>query len=155
MPRWGWPRGPGYYAPDGVQPCRIRRFIEPALLLLLHCTPTHGYGLLEGLRQLGLESYPTDISAIYRALNELETRDMLVSRQDAEQSAGPPRRVYKLTESGDLYLRAWVEDLRATDQLLHRFMDAYDQHQQQHQNRDAPEATIATPTFSQPLEDEQ
>ena len=115
-----------------VQPRRIRRFVEPALLLLLHCTPTHGYALIEGLTRLGLESYPTDISAIYRILYDLEAKGMLVSSQDARPSAGPPRRVYTLTEAGDAYLRAWVEELRATDQLLHRFLEAYDQHHQLH-----------------------
>ncbi len=155
MPRWRCPRGlDNCYAQNDAQPRRIRRFIEPALLLLLHCNPTHGYGLVEGLRQLGLESYPTDISAIYRALNDLEARGMLVSRQDAEQSAGPPRRVYELTESGDQYLRAWVEELRATDRLLHHFMDAYDQHRQQHLT-DADSAIATSAMLLQSSEDKQ
>jgi poly-beta-hydroxybutyrate-responsive repressor len=115
-----------------VRPRRIRRFIEPALLLLLHGSPTHGYGLIEGLRDLGLESYPVDPSAVYRILYDLEAKGMLVSEQDAEQSAGPPRRVYALTEAGDAYLRAWVEELRATDRMLHRFLDAYGAHQREH-----------------------
>lgn len=116
----------------GARPRRIRRFVEPALLLLLHGNPTHGYGLLEGLRQLGLEEYPVDISAIYRILYDLEANGMVVSRQDAAPSAGPPRRVYALTGLGDAYLSAWVEDLRLTDRLLHRFFEAYDAHQVLH-----------------------
>jgi len=126
------PRGPdGFW--QGGRPRRIRRFLEPALLLLLHCTPTHGYGLLEGLKELGLESYPADASSVYRILYDLEEQGILASRQDAEQSAGPPRRVYELTEEGDAYLRAWVEDLRRTDELLHRFLEAYSQHQKLHE----------------------
>ena len=115
-----------------VRPRRIRRFLEPALLLLLHWAPTHGYGLLEGLARLGLESYPADISAIYRILYDLEAKGMVSSTPDVGPSAGPPRRVYALTEAGEAYLRALVEELRATDQLLHRFLEAYDQHQQAH-----------------------
>jgi DNA-binding PadR family transcriptional regulator len=111
---------------DGARPRRIRRFVEPAVLLLLHREPNHGYGLLEGLRELGLERYPMDVSAIYRILYDLEAAGMVVSQESSEGSAGPPRRVYELTEQGDAYLAAWVEDLRLTDQILHRFFRAYD-----------------------------
>lgn len=122
---WGGP-------PPGRRPRRIQRFLEPAVLLALHDNPSHGYSLLEDIRGLGLESYPTDISAIYRVLNSLEAEGMLVSSQDVAQSAGPPRRVYTLTEEGDRYLRAWVEDLRETAALLQRFIEAYEAHREVH-----------------------
>lgn len=131
MPGWHGGRGRGWQG-GGPRPRRIRRFLEPAVLLLLHCNPSHGYSLLEGLRGLGLESYPTDISAIYRILNDLEEAGFLVSQQDAAQSAGPPRRVYALTEAGDAYLREWVNDLRETQRVLGRFIAAYDAHQEMH-----------------------
>jgi PadR family transcriptional regulator PadR len=79
-----------------------------------------------------MDAYPVDISAIYRILNDLEASGMLVSEVDVEQTAGPPRRVYTLTAQGDAHLRAWVEELRETDRLLHRFLDAYDAHEQVH-----------------------
>ena len=122
----------GGECPRGVRPRRIRRFVEPALLLLLHHTPTHGYALAERMQELGLDAYPVDISAIYRILNDLEAHGMVESQVDAEQTAGPPRRVYALTETGDAYLSAWVQDLRETDRLLHRFLDAYDAHARWH-----------------------
>jgi len=89
--------GKGRRSAQGKRPRRIRRFLEPALLLLLHSGPNHGYGLVEGLRNLGLESYPTDISAVYRILYDLEAKGLLTSGQSADESAGPPRRVYALT----------------------------------------------------------
>ncbi len=113
---------------DGVQPRRISRFLEPALLLLLHRQASHGYGLIEGLDKLGMEAYPADVSAIYRILYGLEDAGMVTSSHDAEQTAGPPRRVYELTEQGEVYLAAWVQELEETDRLLHRFMDAYHEH---------------------------
>lgn len=131
MHRWHGGRGRGG-PPSGARPRRIQRFLEPAVLLALHCTPAHGYGLLEELRSLGLEDYPTDISAIYRVLNDLEAAGMLISRQDAAESSGPPRRVYALTEQGDLYLRDWAGDLRETARLLNRYIAAYDAHQKTH-----------------------
>jgi len=115
-----------------IRPRRIRRFVESTVLLLLHLSPAHGYGLLEGLRELGLDSYPVDASAIYRALYDLEATGMLTSWQDTRESGGPPRRVYELTEAGDAYLRDWVEELRETDRLLHRFLDAFEAHRRQY-----------------------
>ncbi|MBU0491858.1 MAG: PadR family transcriptional regulator [Chloroflexi bacterium] len=115
-------------AEAGPCPRRIQRFVEPVLLLLLHRDASHGYNLLDGLRELGLEDYPTDTSALYRALRDLEEQEMVTSLWDTDSTAGPPRRVYRLTEAGDRYLTEWVADLRATDHILHRFLDAYDEH---------------------------
>jgi PadR family transcriptional regulator, regulatory protein PadR len=114
----------------GVQPRRISRFLEPALLLLLHQHPAHGYALIEGLDVLGMEAYPADVSAIYRILYSLEETGMITSTRGTEQTAGPPRRVYVLTEQGEVYLAAWVQELKETDSLLHRFLDAYQDHMQ-------------------------
>ncbi len=113
---------------DRIRPRRIRRFVEPAVLLLLHDRPTHGYGLLEGLARLGLDAYPTDPSVVYRVLRDLEQAGMIASEWDTEETGGPPRRVYRLTDEGDAHLRAWVEELRATDRILHLFLNAYDHH---------------------------
>ena len=110
----------------GACPRRISRFIEPVLLLLLCRRPLHGYALMEGLQSLGFERYPVDFSAVYRTLRRLEETGMVQSDWDLEETAGPPRRVYEITEAGQAYLGHWVEDLRATDRILHEFLDAYE-----------------------------
>jgi len=89
----------------GVSPRRISRFVEPALLLLVRRKPMHGYGLIEGLRSLGFEEYPVDVSAIYRTLRGLEASEMVQSDWDLEVTGGP---------------------LRATDRVLHAFFEAYE-----------------------------
>jgi len=123
------PRGYGRRQGMGgcPQPRRISRFLEPALLLLLHQRPSHAYALVSGLDTLGMEAYPADISAVYRILYDLEALGMITSASEAEGSGGPPRRVYTLTEEGEVYLNAWVQELRQTDRVLHRFLEAYDQ----------------------------
>jgi DNA-binding PadR family transcriptional regulator len=118
----------GMCGEGGIQPRRISRFLEPALLLLLHRQAAHGYGLIEGLDKLGMEAYPADVSAIYRILYDLEDAGMVTSTRGTEQTAGPPRRVYQLTEEGETYLAAWVQELQETDRLLHGFLDAYHKH---------------------------
>lgn len=109
---------------ENPAPRRINRFVEPALLLLLYRKPTHGYGLMDGLSELGFDDYPLDYSGIYRILRGLEEAGMVSSDWDVEQSSGPPRRVYTVTPQGERYLAQWVEDLRATDRILHTFLDA-------------------------------
>jgi len=133
----GWHGGRRHGGPPaGARPRRIEGFLEPAVLLALHCNPSHGYGLLEALRALGMEEYPTDVSGVYRALNGLEAAGMLTSRQDAVDSGGPPRRIYTITERGDAYLRTWVGDLRETVRFLSRFIEAYDAHERTHDGAD-------------------
>ena len=96
------------------------------MLLLLSGEPCHGYGLMEGLGELGFGDYPIDFSGVYRTLRSLEDDGMVFSDWDLEVSGGPPRRVYTITDEGRAHLRAWVDDLRDTDTVLHAFLKAYD-----------------------------
>ena len=107
---------------------RIARFVQPCLLLLLHHSPSHGYNLIENLKEFGFAEDPVDSSAVYRCLREMEGDELVASQWDTEASAGPARRVYRLTEEGDRALAWWVASLRETDRVLHRFLRAYDQH---------------------------
>ena len=121
--------GGGRRGRTGVGPLPgIRRFLEPCLLLLLHQGASHGYDLAEGLEDFGFPRGQLDSSLIYRTLRQLELSGMLGSEWDTSSTYGPPRRVYHLTSLGDQYLRSWVQDLRATDGALHRFLDAYSAH---------------------------
>jgi len=105
---------------------QIRGFVEPALLLLLHSGPKHGYGLINGLQDVGFEDYPIDSSTVYRILRGLEDQGMIVSAWDHQVTAGPPRRVYQITPAGEAYLSLWIEDLRATERTLRRYLEVYD-----------------------------
>lgn len=113
-------------------PRRIHRFLEPCLLLLLHCEEIHGYELLDSLNPFGFEQNPVDLSTVYRLLRNLEDKGLVVSHWDTG-NAGPARRMYRLTAEGDRYLAWWVEDLRETDRVLHSFLDTYESHMEVHQ----------------------
>jgi poly-beta-hydroxybutyrate-responsive repressor len=104
----------------------IRRFLEPCLLLLLHHDASHGYELVSELEPFGLGEVAP--GPVYRTLRELEEAGLVKSEWDTESSGGPARRVYRLTEAGHRYLGGWVEDLRETDHVLHRFLDTYERH---------------------------
>jgi PadR family transcriptional regulator PadR len=114
--RWRW-RG---YSRRAV------RFLEPALLLILHRGPAHGYTMIEQLAEFGLDD--TDPSAIYRTLRDMEDRGWVTSSWETEQTQGPPRRVYQLTGLGDEVLSWWTQDVRETSQIIDRLLDSYSRH---------------------------
>jgi PadR family transcriptional regulator PadR len=104
----------------------IRRFMEPVLLLLLYQDASHGYDLVSALEPFGLGDVAP--GPVYRTLRGLESAGLVESEWDTGSSAGPARRVYRLTEAGRRYLVDWVEELRETDSALHHFLAAYDRH---------------------------
>jgi PadR family transcriptional regulator PadR len=127
--RGGWGGGRG----RGGKPWRIRRFVQPCLLLLVHQRASHGYDLIERLGQFGLGESIVDSSMVYRYLREMEDGGLVLSDWDTE-GAGPPRRVYRLTPQGDEYLARWVSGLRETKRTLEGFLEAYDVHMEKDKN---------------------
>src|SRR5580658_11228498 len=74
-----------------------RRFILPAILLLLSEEPGYGYGLVPRLKEFHFGH--VDRPAVYRALAQLEM-DGLVRASSANPKAGQERRMYNLTPNG-------------------------------------------------------
>jgi len=105
---------------------RAARLLEPALLLLLHHGPAHGYTLLEQLREFGLGDL--NPSVVYRTLRDMEARGWVTSTWDVEQTQGPPRRVYRLTAMGDEVLNWCTQDLRETRGMIDHLLGVYSQH---------------------------
>ncbi len=108
---------------------RAVRFLEPTLLLLLHYGPAHGYTLVEQLSQYSLADI--DPSVVYRELRDMEERGWIASSWEAEQTQGPPRRVYRLTALGDEVLGLWTQDLQDTRGMIDHLLGAYGQHMQE------------------------
>lgn len=106
--------------------CRTSGMLESVLLLLVHQAPAHGYTLLEGLGEFGLDAL--DPSMVYRTLRDMEEKGWVTSNWDEEQSLGPPRRVYRITDVGDEVLAAWIRDLDATRKVIDHLVDTYRAH---------------------------
>lgn len=102
------------------------RFLDPALLLLLHRGQAHGYTLLEQLAEFGLANL--NPSVVYRTLRDMEDREWVTSTWDEQKTQGPPRRVYRITTEGDIALNHWAQDLGETRDIIERFVAAYEQH---------------------------
>jgi DNA-binding PadR family transcriptional regulator len=101
-------------------------FLEPALLLLLHHSPAHGYALIEQLSRFGLEGLQPSVT--YRALRDMDEKGWVTSSWDVDGTQGPPRRVYHLAAPGDEVLGSYMRDLRQTRKRIGDLMDAYDRH---------------------------
>lgn len=107
--------------------CRAAvRILEPALLLLLYSGPAHGYTLLEQLRRFDMGDL--DPSVVYRALRGMEQKGWVASVWSQEQTHGPPRRVYQLTELGAGRLNRCTQELQDARAVIDHLLNAYKQH---------------------------
>ena len=95
-----------------------KNFLRACLLLLLKERPTHGYDLVEQLRDFGFER---DAGGVYRALRALEREGLLHSAWEAS-AAGPARRGYELTWEGEETLAAWSAALADSRAVLDEFL---------------------------------
>jgi PadR family transcriptional regulator PadR len=99
-----------------------RRFVLPAILLLLFERPSYGYRLVTDLEDFGFGSF--DRPVVYRALGQLQA-DALVESSAESTAVGRTRRVYGLTPLGKRVLRSWMGVIRqereAPDHVLGRY----------------------------------
>lgn len=104
---------------------RVMSFLQPCLLVMLHRGEAHGYSLLNGLDEFGFNLDRLDPSLVYRGLHDMEAAG-LVTSEWADESLGPQRRVYRITEEGEQALAQWVADLRRTRQEIDQLLAAYE-----------------------------
>jgi PadR family transcriptional regulator PadR len=100
-----------------------KNFIRPCLLLLVAEQPSHGYDLLERLRDLGLRRI--DPGGLYRALRTMEQEGLLSSSWETSD-LGPPRRTYRLTEDGSDWMHAWAATLREGRRVVSTYLKRYE-----------------------------
>ncbi|AEH50332.1 PadR family transcriptional regulator [Pseudothermotoga thermarum] len=83
--------------------------LKAAILAVVKNNPSHGYSLLSDLQELGFDISKYHPSVIYRILRNLEAEGLLESEWQTFK-AGPARRVYKITQKGELFLKQWAEN---------------------------------------------
>jgi DNA-binding PadR family transcriptional regulator len=99
-----------------------RRFILPAILLLLSEHPGYGYRLTACLRDLRFGH--VDRPAVYRALAQLEA-DGLVEGVADHEGARQARRVYHVTGLGERVLRVWMGVIKEEHERLEHVLRRY------------------------------
>ena len=115
-------RGPANEGAARFELAPPRRFMLPAILLLLSERPSYGYALVPQLRDLRFGR--VDRPAVYRALGQLE-RDGLVHVSAEHTRSGQTRRVYSVTPLGERVLRVWMGVIREEHahlgEVIHRY----------------------------------
>lgn len=101
------------------------RGMEPFVLLELAAGPTYGYQLAAAVAGFGFRRAQNDPSVVYKVLRGLEAGGYLSSDWSIEGEVAKPRRVYRLTASGEEYLAERADGLRRHAQRIERFAARY------------------------------
>ena len=99
----------------------IVSMMEPALLVLLGKQSRHGYTLIAELTKLDMSTIHP--SVVYRSLRNMEVLGWIESDWDANQTQGPPRRNYHLTEEGRKALQYWKAELNKTNGIILQLLE--------------------------------
>lgn len=96
--------------------------LETAILASLAESTTHGYDLVEQIDALAADLVCIDPGSMYRLLREFEEL-ALVSSSWQTPEAGPPRRVYVITEQGIEALELAARSLALRASAMKRLAD--------------------------------
>ncbi len=91
--------------------------LEPALLMLIKENPGHGYQMMAELGSLGFDTIHP--SVIYRVLRDMEMLNWIQSDWEPDETQGPPRRVYRITDLGESVVMNWSEEFGKIQDLIH------------------------------------
>jgi PadR family transcriptional regulator PadR len=83
----------------------------------------YGYQIAKRLQDLADGSPPVKQGALYPVLRQLSSNGLLASRI-VPSYAGPPRRYYRITESGRATLAEWRDIWRNTRDFVDGFMNS-------------------------------
>lgn len=94
-----------------MRPDQLKGHLDSLLLAVLESGPAHGYGLIDTLRERSSGIFDLGESTVYPALHRLERSGLVKS--ESVTVAGRPRRVYRLTRSGNRALAEQRGDWRS------------------------------------------
>jgi PadR family transcriptional regulator PadR len=99
-----------------------RNLLVPYLLLLLKNWSAHGYQIAQTLTLFGFAAI--DPATVYRTLRHMEHEGLVISGWETGL-AGPARRTYSITMTGEEFLKQWADSLGAYQRFLNRFFELY------------------------------
>ena len=98
--------------------------LSTSLLAFLKNWNAYGYQLAQRLAESGMPE--CDSGTIYRTLRQLEKSGFVSSFWDTSES-GPARRMYSLTQAGDLFLNGWLVALANYHDVIQKAMSDWEQ----------------------------
>lgn len=109
-------------APD-MKPRLHGELLSTSLLAFLKNWNAYGYQLTQRLADSGMPE--CDSGTVYRTLRQLEKSGFVSSFWDTSES-GPARRMYSLTQAGDLFLSGWIAALQNYQNVIQKAMTDWD-----------------------------
>ncbi len=103
---------------------RPPRFLRAFLLLFLAEGETHGYELIEKLKNIGVKYETYEFGYVYKTLRNMEKEGFLSSRWNVKEK-GAAKRIYRITDKGKKNLDEWAQVLSNIRDSLNSFLDAY------------------------------
>ena len=100
-----------------------RDILAPFVLLAVSLQRAHGYVIEDYLRALGL--FGITMSTLYRTLRQMEKDGFLESTWEPGPT-GPARRVYTITDAGQVWLESSATMLNAYRDTIDRFFGLYE-----------------------------
>ena len=111
-------------ARDSDRPTQLLRgALDMCLLALLRRQPAHGYELVRRAEAAGFET--VGYGTIYPLLTRMRRLGLVADELQASPS-GPPRKVYALTEAGQVRLREWTQQWFDFADTVHATLTASD-----------------------------
>ncbi len=91
----------------------LDRLLRPAVLALLAREKTHGYDVVQQLKELEMfAEFPPDTSGVYKTLKSMEEEGLISSSWEFSDM-GPAKKQYVVTKDGKACLKRWAETLLA------------------------------------------
>jgi poly-beta-hydroxybutyrate-responsive repressor len=86
---------------------------------------SYGYELLEQINDASSFGSAVDPGAVYRTLRQMENEGLVKSKWDTK-SAGPARRIYRITKDGEERLYSWIVSLKQRKTAIEKLLKVYE-----------------------------
>ncbi|MFZ5648629.1 MAG: PadR family transcriptional regulator [Bacillota bacterium] len=103
---------------------QLEKLVQPAILLLLAQSPSHGYELIQKLARMDCVKGDPDTATIYRTLRRMDQEGLVASGWEHGEY-GPARRQYRLTGEGLVLLDRWTRILEGRVKQIECFISLY------------------------------
>ncbi|RLI40641.1 hypothetical protein DRO69_12635 [Candidatus Bathyarchaeota archaeon] len=99
-------------------------FIETLILWIIHKRPLHGYGVRKKIGEM-TSHYTPKPGAIYTILRRMEKKGLLASQWN-ERTGKKDKRIYSVTEKGEMLLKVRLKIMKERIRLLEQMVSYYD-----------------------------
>lgn len=110
---------------QGFPSGRTPRLIQPIVLLLLSQKESYGYEIIQNIKNGDYMETCPDPGIIYRVLKKFE-KDGAVVCDWMNPSKGPSKKVYRITEKGEVLLDNWAGAINMKIKTLNRIVSEYE-----------------------------